>query len=173
MSRKHVPTRLCPHRFCRTLHNTYAVCALATFVLLLVHGTDGASLGDASGFWLFMATLGFIGYAVSRIVTGRSPGQLAKLDRADRLRGVVLVIRPVWAALAAGTDALLLAACCAVGAMLLATPGDVVSSPAQASFGGVAIGLGVCAFQDFAHMMAARPVKPKRVTALAASASGA
>lgn len=173
MFRNHTPTRLCPHRLCRPLHTAYALLALVVIVLLLVHGTDGASLGQASGFWLFLAILGFIGYAVSRVVTGRSPGQLAKLDRADRLLGVVLIVRPVWAAIAAGLDVLLLAMCCSTGAFLLASPGAVVSSPGQASFGAVAIGLGICAFQDFAHMMAARPVKPKRVTVLATGSSGA
>jgi hypothetical protein len=173
MSHNHTPTRLCPHRFCRPLHTAYALVGLVTMVLLLVHGTDGASFGQASGFWLFLTVLGFLGYAVSRVVAGRSPGQLARLDRADRLRGVVLIVRPVWAAVAAGTDTLLLTTCCALGAMLLSAPGTVVSSPAQGSFGGVAIALGVVAFQDFAHMMAARPVKPKRVTVLAASTGGA
>jgi hypothetical protein len=171
--RNHTPTRLCPHRLCRPLHTAYALLALVVIVLLLVHGTDGASLGQASGFWLFLVILGFLGYAISRVVTGRSPGQLAKLDQADRLLGVVLVVRPAWAAIAAGLDGLMLAMCGLVGATLLSSPGAVVSNPGQASFGGVAIGLGICAFQDFAHMMAARPVKPKRVTVLAMGSGGA
>lgn len=129
MPRKHIPTRICPHRFCRPLHNASALIAVIALILLLVHGTDGVSLGQASGFWLFLAILGFIGYGVSRIVTGRSVGQLARLDRADQLRGIVLVVRPVWAAIAAGMDALLLAGVCTVGATLLATPGAIITSP--------------------------------------------
>lgn len=173
MTHNHVPTRICPHRFCKSLHLASGLVALIVLILLIVHGTDGASLGQASGFWLFLAITGFIGYGVSRVVTGRSPGQLAKLDRADRLRGVVLVVRPAWAAIAAGLDALLLAGMSGLGATLLATPGVVISSPAQASPIGLGVAIGICALQDFAHMMAVKPVKPKRVTVPALGTSGA
>ena len=176
MKRTHTPTRICPHRWCKPLHLTMAGLGIITLIVMLTRGSGGASMGDVSTFWFVAIIAGVCGYAVSRIVLGQSSTQLAKLDRLDRLRGIVLVARPVWAAIAAATDVLNVGIITLAGAMALAGqsgPQDMSGVTQSVLLTALFIALGMQGFRDFAHRMATRPVKPKRVTVLAPATSGA
>jgi hypothetical protein len=171
----HTPTRICPHRWCRWLHAAIAVLGITFLIVLLTRGSGGASLGGASTFWLIVVVAAVAGYAVSRVVLGQSTGQLAKLDRLDRINGVVLVVRPVWAAIAAATDIVNVVIAGAVGAEALSGqvgPSQMSGVTQSVVLTGLLIALANQGFRDFAHRMATKPVKPKRATVPALATSG-
>ena len=174
--RAHTPTRICPHRWCMPLHLGMGVLAIIYVIVLLTRGSVGASMGNVSVFWLIAIVAGFGGYAVSRVVLGQSTSQLMKLDRLDRLKGIVLVVRPVWAAIAAATDILNLAIIGAGGAGALVGsvgPSQMSGATQSVVLVGLLIALANQGFRDFAHRMATKPVKPKRATVPALATSGA
>lgn len=164
--RTHIPTRVCPHRWCLPLHAAMSVLALIAMIVLLTKGDTGASASNISVFWLISIVIGIAGYAVSRAVLGHSSGQLAKLDRLDRIRGIVLIVRPGWAIAAIVSDAMFVALAGAAGAFALAgqTGASQMSYVNQGDIlFGMAVTLTLTGFRDFAHHMATKPVKPKRV----------
>jgi hypothetical protein len=171
----HTPTRICPHAWCRRLHFGLGLLALIDIVVLLTRGSGGQSLGNVSMFWLISGIVGVAGYAVSRVVLGHSTGQLVKLDRLDKLRGIELVARPVWAAIAAATDILNLGLMGLFGMEALSGqvgPAEMTGLDQAMLLGGMAFACGWQAFRDFAHRMAVKPVKPKRVTVPALGTAG-
>lgn len=174
--RSHTPTRICPHRLCVPLHLGMGALAIIYVIVLLTRGSVGASVGNASVFWLIAVVAGFAGYAVSRVVLGQSTSQLMKLDRLDRLKGIVLVVRPVWAAIAAATDIVNVAIIGAGGAGALVGsvgPSQMSGVTQSVVVTGLLIALANQGFRDFAHRMATKPVKPKRVAVPALASAGA
>lgn len=164
--RKHVPTRVCPHRWCLPLHAAMGVLALIALIVLLTKGDAGASASNISVFWLVTIVIAVAGYAVSRVVLGQSSGQLARLDRLDRQRGIVLVVRPAWAAAAVVADALFVALTGSAGAFAVAGesgPSQMSNADQGGIVFGVVVTLALVGFRDLAHRMATKPVKPKRV----------
>lgn len=172
----HTPTRICPHRLCLPLHLGVGLIAIIDVIVLLTRGDAGQSFGNISMFWLVSIVIGLAGYAVSRVVLGQSTGQLMRLDRLDRVRGIHLVARPVWAVVAAGTDVLNVVLAGACGAFALAGqagPSEMSGLDQATMLTGMVITLGIQGFRDFAHRMATKPVKPKRVTVPALVSSSA
>lgn len=172
----HTPTRICPHRWCRTVHNTMGLLAVIAMIVVLTHGSGGASLGAVSMYWLITMIIAVAAYAVSRVVLGHSTGQLMRLDRMDKVRGIVLVVRPVWAAIALATDLLDTAIVVAGGALAFAGqvgPHEMTGLDQASMLTGLIVVLVIQGFRDFAHRMATKPVKPKRVTVPALGSVGA
>jgi hypothetical protein len=150
------PTRNCPHRLCPGLH-------LGVIPVGLVIAAQTLFTGLPSVLYLLLA--GAAVALVLRALGGKSVTEEMAQEAMERAAGVHLVVRPRWALVAAGMDAVFLLGGGSTIAVLFAHPHQS-SVPSSALFGYAAVvtAVGMVWFTRFAHRQATRPVKPKRVS---------
>jgi hypothetical protein len=154
MANAHVPTKACPHAWCRTLHRVAnTIFAIAAIVMA---AKQPWSLLFIAGF-----TVIFTGVFAA---SGLRPPQVLVAD--DLVPITPLVVRPGWAATAAAFDfAYVVNGPFALVHMLLAAPSTYVFRATADRLLLVLCVVGVIAFSRLAHYMATRPARPKRVLA--------
>jgi|SRR5690242_12891482 len=149
------PTRSCPHRLCPPLH--LGLIPIGTVIAFQILFTG--FLSAVYGALLCVAVV-----AVLRLVERRSVTELLEHELLERAVGVVLVVRPVWAAVAAGMDAMYLLGGGVAVATLFAHPHrSLLPSSPWVGYVSAVLAVGIVLFDRFAHRQATRPVKPKRV----------
>lgn len=98
----HIPTRMCPHPWCRPVHGV----TIAVVVLALI-----PSLGDI-WLWIALPALGVLLYALVRLLVDRTPDfdeqHREQIAAENGTRLVHRVVRPAWARAAITLDILLL-----------------------------------------------------------------
>lgn len=176
----HEPTKRCPHKWCRTLHQAMIIAALPAFLILITRSI--ANLAQ-------MAVIGVATIWIAYRINGRkSDATLEAEDRADinsrRAFGIPLNVRPVWVRIAIAMDIMytsliLMASLTLSTGMMTRTPhsGELThhtdgtaATPTQIIATTLA-GLAVFAFREIAHHLASKPRKPKRSHAWAANAA--
>jgi hypothetical protein len=147
--------------------------SLIAIVVIITHTTTASNAGADGRFYIYTVIVGVIGYCGSRAVTGTTVAQMMRADLNDKAHGIAVLVRPVWAAIAACMDGLVVAGSSAfVAAVLAQSSAPLLPADASISFGTLAAGLSLPLFRDFAHKMATKPVKPKRVLVPAAQSFG-
>jgi hypothetical protein len=149
-------TRSCPHRLCPVLH--LGILPIGVVVVAQTLFTGLLSV-------LYMAAVLVAVLLVLRVLDRRSFSEQVVQERLERAAGVQLVVRPVWAWIAAGLDALFLLAGGLMAVLLFEHPhtSSVPSSPG-AGYQSLAVTVGLMWFDLFAHRQATRPVRPKRAS---------
>lgn len=101
-AKDHIPTRMCPHPWCRPVHGV----TIAVVVLALI-----PSLGDV-WLWIALPALGVLVYALTRLLVDRNADRdeehREEIAAEDGIRLVRRVVRPAWARAAITLDILLL-----------------------------------------------------------------
>lgn len=162
------PTKLCPHRLCRPTHTLIGLISLAVLLPVLWRG-GLAFLG-------YLALITVIAMALQKLVWKKSRRDLALEEHLHTgTGGLRLVVRPVWARIAVGMDALFLCgAALAVARSTQPGPDDYdVPVADQATLVSAAIVFGVVAFEAYAHRKATEPAKPLRLPVVAPAPGGA
>lgn len=169
MPKKHVPTRLCPHRWCRHVHMLFAAVGLVALAPLIFH-----SLIVFAG----VAITGFIGYAVARAVRGRSLTQLSAEEVAARhgnARTPHLIVRPGWARAAIACDFVFLFSVTSLAFSVFRNPSGEADRAAagMGDITGLIVGTAFLAFTEYAHRKATEPARPLRLPVPAISEGSA
>lgn len=157
------PTRICPHHWCPRLHMLNAVFGLVFITQILFTGIISV---------LFTVLVAAIGVGIQTLVHGKSPTEMATQEAMAQAVGVHLVVRPVWAGIAAAMDGLMVLFDAAAVSLLFSHPGHANTPGASvAGITALVIAFGMLGFWNFAHRQATRPAKPKRVLLPALTAS--
>lgn len=164
----HSPTKRCPHRWCRPLHRIGGAMSLAAL---------GPALFHASVLYLvFLAVSLFVVVQVVKIAwKGKSMMDLAIDEAAGEGAGSdgnmstrFLVVRPVWARIAVGMDALGTANISTILWADFQRSGADHSTPTSSTEMLIVLGvMGVIVwFWEFAHRKATEPATPLRLPVL-------
>lgn len=155
------PTRLCPHRLCRPLHDLVAVCALALIARDLFSG--------GLVFILFMAALIALALGVHRLVWKKPMTQLAMEDAvqgasatAHGSGGRVLIARKGWARAAVTFDLFFLFIMVDGVVHIAETRDYSVPAPTAETYVILALALSIMAGDAWCHRKATEPATPAR-----------
>lgn len=151
----HVPTKRCPHRWCRQMHRLGALLG-ATILMLVAVRYPLMLLGLA----LFLV----LAIGISAMTHRRSMHEELMSETTDDLKPVVpLMVRPVWANIAMSMDIFYLLNGSAIVYSFLAHP-SAYHGTAGLTWYLEPVGLGISLvlvwFITFAHKRATEPAKP-------------
>jgi len=126
-AKAHIPTRMCPHPWCRPVHGVTA----AMVVLALL-----PSLGNI-WLWIALPALGVLVYALVRLLVDRNADRdqehREEIAARDGIQLARRAIRPAWARAAVTLDILLLFGSAAVLALTLSTDPSLPAEGLQAT----------------------------------------
>jgi len=154
VSKPHIPTKACPHRWCRTVHRIAAVEGGLAIVALAIR---------QPWFLLILSAMAVLSTALYATAARKTLHDLA----ADELTPIVpLAVRRGWALTAVGIDiAVAVVAPLAIAAAAVSEPGSYATKVASGGPMPIVVTVAFAVFHQLAHHLATRPAKPQRVLA--------